>query len=353
MTSTNHKQISYSIPKAELHCHIEGTIQPDLIIKLAKKNKIKDLMNTTEDEIKSSFSFSNLHDFLTVYVTYSKVLIDEDDYSDLMYEYLKKSFEQGMKYSEVFLDLQSNIRISYEADIPIRIQGIYKGKLKAESEFGIKSNLILCFLRDKPVEEANLIFDLSLKFRSMFVGIGLASNEDGHPPDAFEDLFRRGEKEGLKLVCHAGEESVIPVDYIVSAIDRLKVNRIDHGVQSFKSEEVMKKIVEEKVHLTVCPVSNIRLKAFSHLNQLPIRKFLEKGVSFSLNSDDPSYFNCFIGDVYYSTGLAFEFSVEEYRVIAKSSFLYSFLDEKSKSEYLDMVDEYVDGYVNGMSSDEG
>lgn len=349
MTSTLHKQISYSIPKAELHCHIEGTIQPDLIIKLAKKNKIEELMNITEDDIKSSLSFSNLHDFLKVYVAYSKVLIDEDDYSDLMYEYLKKSSSQGMKYSEVFLDLQSNIKNSYEVDIPIRIKGIYKGKLKAEKEFGVKSSIILCFLRDKSVEEANLIFEISLKFRSMFVGIGLASNEYGHPPDAFEDLFRRGEEEGLKLVCHAGEDSIIPIDYIVSAIDRLKVNRIDHGIQSYKSEEVMRKIVNEKVHLTVCPVSNIRLKAFSQLNQLPIRTFLEKGVSFSLNSDDPSYFNCFIGDVYYSTGLVFDFSIDEYKLIARNSFLSSFLDEKSKSEYLDMVDEYVNGFG---SSDE-
>ncbi len=336
-TCHDHKYIAYNLPKADLHCHIEGAIQPELLLKLAKKHNNQTLLSYSIDEIREMYHFNNLEEFLKLYITLVKVVIDEDDYCDLMFSYLQTSHQQGLKYAEVFLDVQS---IIYNGNkLSDGINGLYKGKIKAKEELGIESNIIICFLRDKPLQDALSVFDQILLFREKFVAIGLASNELGYPPENFIELFNLAHSYGINTVAHAGEESSIPCEYIYTCINKLKVKRIDHGIQSVKDKELLLELKEKQIPLTLCPISNIKLKVFEKLEDFPLKIFLENKLNVSLHSDDPGFFEHFIGDVYYETGKAFNLSIADYQLLAENSFRASFLPDNEKER---LVAEVID-----------
>lgn len=337
LSTVDHQKIAYEIPKAELHCHIEGSIQPELIIKLAKKHNLVHLQKSIE-EYEELFKFTNLKQFLELYNICVEVLQDEEDFKELMYMYLEKTKNQGMKYAEVFFDLQKlyNGGLDYVS----ALKGLNRGIQKAKEDFQISANIIVCFTRDMPEEKAIEAFNSIIKYKEYFVGIGLASNEYGYPPENFKNLFDLARDHGLRLVCHAGEEDKIPTEYIYSAIEVLKVERIDHGIQIYKDEKLIDFCAKSKITLTTCPISNYKLQVFNELSDAPIRKFLDKGLAVTINSDDPGFFNCFIGETYEKTGIAFNFTLEDYKTVAINSFKGSFLSDEEKQYYISLVNKY-------------
>lgn len=337
INSVDHHKVAYEIPKAELHCHIEGSIQPELIIKLAKKHNIPHLQKSIE-EYEELFKFKNLKQFLELYNICVEVLIDEDDFMELMYMYLEKTKNQGLKYAEVFFDLQKLYNNGH--DFVSALRGLNRGIQKAKEDFQVSGNIIVCFLRDLPEEKAIEAFNSIIKHKEYFIGIGLASNEYGHPPEKFKNLFDLAREHGLRLVCHAGEEDKIPIDYIYSAIEVLKVERIDHGIQIYKDQKLLDLLAKTKITLTTCPISNYKLQVFSELSDAPIRTFLDKGLAVTINSDDPGFFNCFIGETYEKTGKAFNFTLEDYKSVAINSFQGSFLSDEEKQYYISLVNDY-------------
>lgn len=333
----NLKHICYGIPKAEMHCHIEGTLEPELVIKLAHKHKITQY--GTLEELRSKYQFTCLRDFLELYYSCCNILIDEEDFEELTYDYLKKASSQGLKYAEIFFDPQSHLNrgVSFETVI----NGLHKGLNKAKSEFNVNAQFILCFLRDLSEDEALTVLNTALPHKNKYLAIGLDSNEFENPPEKFKNVYALAKENGLRLVAHAGEECSIPTEYIYQALDILKVERIDHGVQAIKCEKLVERLVNEKIPLTVCPLSNIKLKVFDDLAKSPIKQYLDKGVLASINSDDPAYFGGYIGDNYYETSIAFKLELSDIVKFAKISFISTFLDEKEKENYLNEVDKFV------------
>ena len=335
----DHKEVSYNIPKAELHCHIEGTIQPELIVKLAKKHNIEGLKEKSVEDLQEMYKFNNLKQFLELYNFCVQGVIDEDDYDDLMFMYLEKSANQGMKYCEVFLDIQS---IIYKGNsIMNGINGLHKGLLRAQKQYDIHANIIICFLRDSPYKDVCDAFDLVVKHKDKFIAIGLASNEYGYPPEIFKDIYELARKHDIRTVAHAGEECHIPCEYIYSCLDILKVDRIDHGAQIMKDKDLIEKVKIYQTPLTLCPVSNYKLKVFNELKDCPVRLFLDHGLNICLNSDDPGFFENFIGDTYYETGVCFNFTLEDYKIVSFNSFNSSFISDESKGKYLKEVEDYL------------
>lgn len=333
----NLKHICYGIPKAEMHCHIEGTLEPELVVKLALKHN-----NTqfgTLDELRTKYQFTCLRDFLELYYSCCSILINEEDFEELTYEYLKKASSQGLKYAEIFFDPQSHLKrgVSFETVI----NGLHKGLNKARGEFGVNAQFILCFLRDLSEEEALSVLSIALPYKDKFLAIGLDSNEIENPPEKFKNVYKLAKENGLRLVAHAGEECSIPIDYIYQALDILKVERIDHGVQAIKCDKLIERLVNERIPLTVCPLSNIKLKVFDDLAKSPIKQYLDKGVLASINSDDPAYFGGYIGDNYYETSIAFKLELSDIVKFAKISFISTFLEEKEKEVYLSEIDKFV------------
>lgn len=330
------KHICYGIPKAELHIHIEGTFEPELVIQLAKKNgnnKFGDV-----EELRSKYKFTCLADFLDLYYNCCDVLKDEEDFEALMLAYLQKAASQGLKYAEIFFDPQTHTKrgIEFKTVISGLHRGIEKGK-----ELGVEAKLILCFLRDLSEEEALKTFDESLPYLDKFIGIGLDSNEFGNPPEKFINVYKLAKEKGLRLVAHAGEECSIPVDYMYSALDNCKVERIDHGVQVVKCDKLVQRIVDEQIPLTVCPLSNIKLQVFKEMKDSSLKFLMEKGALVMINSDDPAYFGGYIGDNYYQTALGFNFEAKEITKLAINSFKATFLSNKEKEDYIQKVEDFM------------
>lgn len=335
-----HEKISYNVPKAELHIHIEGTLEPELVIELAKRHKITQFGSV--DELKQRYQFTCLRDFLELYYECCAILIHEEDFEALMYNYLKKASSQGLRYAEIFFDPQTHL----QRKIPFStvINGLIKGLSKGKSEFNVEGKLIMCFLRDLSEESAIEVFNESLKFKDKFIGVGLDSNEIDNPPEKFKNVFTLAKKEGFRLVAHAGEEECIPKEYMENAIDVLKAERIDHGVQIIKNKELMKRVIQNSIPLTVCPLSNVRLKVMSNLSDSPLYKYHKEGVIVCINSDDPAYFGGYIGDNYFHTGVAFNFSEKDYKDFALASFKATFLDDKKKEKYYEEVKMFFENY---------
>lgn len=343
--STYYKKISYEIPKAELHVHIEGTMQPSLVLKLAKKHNVKALQHLSIEELELLYNFNNLKDFIELYVKCAVVLKDESDFEELMFMYLEKSYNQGLKYTEVFLDIQSLIYSNI--DISVGINGLIKGINKFNNDnvnnrsSKVYVKILVCFLRDKPVKDALDAYEKLKLYKKHIIGIGLASNEYNYPPILFKQLFTKAKQDGYKLVAHAGEEKSIPVDYIYSAINDLKIDRMDHGVQIIKDNNLLKIIKDINMPLTLCPVSNYKLKVFDSIKDCPVNYLLKENIPISLNSDDPGMFCNFIGDCYFETGKENNFDINDYKTIAINSFNSAFISEEDKKYYTNLVNEYV------------
>ena len=320
------------VPKAELHLHIEGTLEPEHMFELAKRNNISIPYNNVE-EVKSAYNFKNLDSFLNIYYQGSKVLIHEKDFFDLTWAYILKCKEDNIVHTEIFFDPQTHLDRGISFDIVIN--GISKALDKANLEFGLTSKIIMCFLRHLDEESGFKVLDQALKYKNKIVGVGLDSSELGNPPKKFEKLFQKARDEGFLTVAHAGEEG--PPEYIWDSINLLKVKRIDHGVQSLKDEKLVDLLIKEQIPLTVCPLSNIKLCVFDKIENHNLKKMLNKGLRVMVNSDDPAYFGGYLNKNLTETQLALDLSLEEIKTLIINSFKSSFLKDDKKKEWIDKI----------------
>jgi len=320
------------VPKAELHLHIEGTLEPEHMFELAKRNNVSIPYNNVE-EVKSAYNFKNLDSFLNIYYQGSKVLIHEKDFFDLTWAYILKCKEDNIVHTEIFFDPQTHLDRGISFDIVIN--GISKALDKANIEFGLTSKIIMCFLRHLDEESGFKVLDQALKYKNKIVGVGLDSSELGNPPKKFEKLFQKARDEGFLTVAHAGEEG--PPEYIWDSINLLKVKRIDHGVQSLKDEKLVDLLIKEQIPLTVCPLSNIKLCVFDKIENHNLKKMLNKGLRVMVNSDDPAYFGGYLNKNLTETQLALDLSLEEIKTLIINSFKSSFLKDDKKKEWIDKI----------------
>ena len=319
-------------PKTELHLHIEGSLEPELMFKLSKRNKIEIPFKSIE-EIKSAYNFSNLDSFLKIYYQGSNVLITEEDFFDLTWEYILRCKQDNIVHTEIFFDPQSHTERGIKFNTIIN--GIDKALKKANSEFGITSKIIMCFLRHLEEESCFDILKQALNHKDKIVGVGLDSSEKGNPPQKFKNLFEAAIKEGFVTVAHAGEEG--PPEYIWDSLNLLKVKRIDHGVQCLKDKKLVETLIKKNIPLTVCPLSNIKLCVFDKLENHNLKKMLDKGLRVMVNSDDPAYFGGYLNTNLIETTKALNLSLEDVKILIQNSFKSSFLDESTKNSWLSKI----------------
>jgi len=324
------------LPKAELHLHLEGTLEPELALRLARKHGLK-LPHSTVEELRSSYQFTDLQSFLDIYLASCKVLRDEDDFHALTAAYLRKAHDQGVVHVEVFFDPQTHTERGV-AFVTV-LNGIHRALLQAEREYGITHRLIMCFLRHLSADEAMRTLDQALPHKAAIAGIGLDSTETGHPPDKFTAVFERARREGFLAVAHAGEEG--PADNVRDAIDLLKVQRIDHGVRSEEDDALLDRLARERVPLTMCPLSNVKLKVFARMSDHNIRRLLQRGLCVTINSDDPAYFGGYLNENYLAVHRELGMPATELAQLARNSFEASFLSPAQKQHWFKAIDEYM------------
>ena len=327
------KKFIHELPKAELHLHIEGTLEPELMFKLAERNQIK-LPFESIAAAKQAYNFQNLQSFLDLYYHCTQVLQQEQDFYDLTWAYLQKAASQNVRHTEIFFDPQSHT----ERGIPFKVvhDGIYRALKNAESELGLSFKLILCFLRHLSSEQAMATLEEALPYKETIAAVGLDSSEQGNPPAKFQAVFDRARAENWLTVAHAGEEG--PPEYIWSAIKLLHVSRIDHGVRCLEDRDLVEYLIEKQIPLTVCPLSNVKLKVFDSMEQHNLKKLLNLGVCVTLNSDDPAYFGGYIDENYQTATDALNLSQSEILQLAKNSFQASFLAPEAKNTLISELD---------------
>ena len=316
-------------PKAELHLHIEGTLEPDHLFELAKKNNIQ-VPFVNVNEVKSAYNFSNLESFLKIFYQGSKVLIKEQDFFDLTWAYALKCKENNVVHTEIFFDPQTHVNRGINFDTVIN--GIYKALQKANKEFDLTSKIIMCFLRHLDEASGFKMLDQALLHKDKIVGVGIDSSELDNPPRKFEKLFKKAIEKDFLTVAHAGEEG--PPEYIWEALNLLKVKRIDHGVQCLKDEKLVQKLRDSQIPLTVCPLSNIKLRVFNNLEEHNLKKMLDKGLMVMVNSDDPAYFGGYINKNLIECQIALNLSEKDVKALIINSFKSSFLKEEKKREWI-------------------
>lgn len=320
------------LPKAELHLHIEGSLEPELMFKLAKRNNIE-LKYKSVEEIRNAYQFHNLQSFLDIYYEGAGVLQKEEDFYDLTWAYLERCKEDNVRHTEIFFDPQTHT----DRGIPfeVSLNGIHAALKDGETKLGISSHIIMCFLRHLSEEEALKTLEQAKPYLDKIIGVGLDSSEVGHPPAKFQKVFEEARALGLKAVAHAGEEG--PPEYIWEALDLLKVERIDHGVRSLEDDKLVARLKAEKIPLTVCPYSNIKLCVFKKLEDHNLRKLLDAGLVATINADDPAYFGGYVGENYIGTQKALDLSRDELKTLAINSFQASFLDQNTKDKYIEEI----------------
>ena len=320
------------VPKAELHLHIEGSFEPELMFEIAQRNKIEIPYATIED-VKKAYQFSNLQDFLDIYYAGANVLIHEQDFYDLTMAYFKQCAKENVLHTEIMFDPQTHTKRGVEFSTVIN--GIQRAREEAEKEFGISSLLIMSYLRHLSEEDAFETLQQSLPYKHLIKAVGLDSSEKGNPPSKFQKVFEASIKEGYVPVAHAGEEG--PAEYIYEALDLLKIARIDHGNNCLTDPKLVERLVQEKVGLTVCPLSNTALRNVDHIDNHPLKKMLDLGLKVTVNSDDPAYFGGYLTQNYISCIEALDLSLEEVKQLVRNSFEYSFLSEPDKEKFLKMI----------------
>ncbi len=321
------------LPKAELHLHIEGAFEPELMFEIAGRNHIHLKYNSVE-ELKSAYDFNNLQEFLDIYYAGANVLIEEQDFYDLTWAYLKKIHSQNVLHTEVFFDPQTHT----SRGIPFSkvISGIHRALEDGHKQLGISSRLILSFLRHLSEESAFGTLKEALPYKSWISAVGLDSSEKGHPPSQFERVFAKARAEGFFAVAHAGEEG--PPEYVWEALNMLGVSRIDHGNRSLEDSLLIDELVKRKMPLTVCPLSNLKLKVVRDMGEHPLAKMLEKGMIATINSDDPAYFGGYVNENYLAVTEALNLSKDQLVQLAKNSFVASFLNDANKKSMIEKVD---------------
>lgn len=325
-----------NIPKAELHLHIEGSLEPELMFFLAQKNNIQ-LPYKNIQEVKDAYNFANLQSFLDLYYNGAKVLITQEDFYNLTFEYLKKCHKQNILHTEIFFDPQTHTHRGVKFSTVIN--GIKQALNDAKNEFKISSKLIMCFLRHLSQEDAFKTLEEALEFKEDIEAIGLDSSEIGNPPSKFKEVFKKAKELGFKLVAHAGEEA--SYKYINEALDLLEVNRIDHGVQAIQDEQLMQRLKQTQIALTVCPLSNTKLKVFKTMQEHNIKKMLEFGLNVTVNSDDPAYFGGYLNENFIAIYKALDLSKEQIIQLAKNSFNSSFISKEQKENYIKQIEEFA------------
>lgn len=326
------------LPKAELHLHIEGSLEPELMFELAKRNGI-DLPFKTVDEVRAAYAFSNLQDFLDIYYQGAGVLIAARDFHDLAMAYFRRVAADGCKHVELFFDPQTHT--DRGVAFATVMDGLLAGMAEAERDLGVTSSLILCFLRHLDEDAAFATLAQAEPYLDRIAGVGLDSSEVGHPPSKFARVFAAAKAKGLKVVAHAGEEG--PPDYVWEALDVLHVDRIDHGNRALEDAALVKRLVETGMTLTVCPLSNLKLCVVDDLKAHPLKRMLDLGLKATLNSDDPAYFGGYLGQNWTETAAALSLSRDELVTLAKNSFTGSFLSQDEVAARLAEIDAYVAG----------
>jgi len=323
------------IPKAELHLHIEWSFEPELMFKIAQRNNIQ-IKYTSVEEVSNAYNFNNLQEFLDIYYAWASVLITQQDFYDLTRAYLEKIHIQNVIHTEIFFDPQTHTDrwISFDTVI----QGIHKALEDAKQKLWISSKLIMCFLRHLDEDAAIKTLDMWLKYKDWISAVGLDSSEVGNPPSKFEKVFELARKEWLLTVAHAWEEW--PAEYIWEALNLLKVSRIDHGNHCLDDDKLVEELIHDNMPLTMCPLSNLKLKVIKDMTKHPIKKMMEKWLLVTINSDDPAYFGWYIEENYLAIAQGLNLSKEDISQLAKNSFIASFLDEETKKEMIEKVEKY-------------
>jgi len=324
------------LPKAELHVHIEGTLEPELAFRLAAKHGIR-LPYATVDDLRRAYQFSDLQSFLDIYYAGAGVLRDEDDFHLLTQAYLGMAHSQGVVHVEIFFDPQTHTArgVSFET----ALNGIRRALLEAERERGTTFRLIPCILRHLSASDAMRMLEDALPHRDAIAAIGLDSSESGHPPAKFREVFARARQAGLPAVAHAGEEG--PPAYIREALDILEARRIDHGVRCEEDEELMERLARERVPLTMCPLSNVKLRVFDRLEAHNIGRLLERGLCVTVNSDDPAYFGGYLLENYLAVQEALGLTRDQLTLLARNSIEASFLEPDAKRRWQAAIDAYA------------
>lgn len=316
------------MPKAELHIHIEGSLEPELIFALAQRNGVS-LPYADVDSLRRAYAFTNLQSFLDIYYAGASVLLQEQDFYDMAWAYLQRAAADHVVHAELFFDPQTHTA----RGVPMAtvINGLHRACTDAATQLGVDASLILCFLRHLSEDDALATLEQALPWREHFIGVGLDSSELGHPPEKFARVFARCRELGLRLVAHAGEEG--PPAYIWSALDVLKVERIDHGVQALKDPALMQRLAQDRIPLTVCPFSNVKLCVFPDLASSNLRQLLDAGLVATVNSDDPAYFGGYLNDNFVQTFAATGLDAHHAYTLARNSFEASFVTEAQRHQW--------------------
>ncbi len=330
------KSFIAGLPKAELHLHIEGTFEPELMFELAERNGIT-LPYESIEALHKAYDFSELQDFLDIYYQGMNVLRTEQDFYDLTWAYLEKVSKETVRHVEIFFDPQGHVDrgISFET----ALNGIHSALVEGQKQFDISFGIIMCFLRHLDEDSAFDTLESALAHKDKIIGVGLDSSEMGHPPSKFERVFAKARDEGFHIVAHAGEEG--PPEYIYEALDLLKVERVDHGNTCLKDSALVQRLVDEQIPLTVCPLSNTKLCVVDDMKNHPLPKMLELGLKAMINSDDPAYFGGYLNENYEAVSGILNNDKETLALLARNSFSSAFLPEADKQRLIDEIDEYM------------
>lgn len=326
------KQYIRLIPKTELHLHIEGSLEPELMFAMAKKNGV-DIKYNSIEELKAAYDFNNLQEFLDLYYAGADVLLKEEDFYDLTMAYLNRVHKDNVVHTEIFFDPQTHTARGVEFDTVVN--GIVSALDDGEKQLGISSHLIMCFLRHLDEKSAMETLDLALNHKDKIIAVGLDSSELGNPPTKFKNVFARAQKKGFLTVAHAGEEG--PAAYVWEAIDTLEVMRIDHGVSSIDDEKLLDELAKRQIPLTMCPLSNLKLKVVTDLKNYPLKKKMDKNLMVTINSDDPSYFGGYINQNYLAVADALNLTRGDILTLAKNSIQSSFLSNDEKQKQIENI----------------
>ena len=333
MTKADLIAYAAALPKAELHLHIEGSLEPEMLFKLAQRNNVAIPFKSVA-EIRAAYEFSNLQDFLDIYYQGMSVLLTEEDFFDLTMAYLNRARADNVRHVEIFFDPQGHTERGVPFDTAI--SGILTALAMAKAQFGMTAKLIMCFLRHLPEEDAFTTLTQAENWLDRIEGVGLDSSEVGHPPSKFARVFKAAKERGLKLVAHAGEEG--PPDYVYEALDLLHIDRLDHGNRSLEDAALVARLAKEQMTLTVCPLSNLKLCVVDGMRAHPIKKMLDLGLRATVNSDDPSYFGGYMNDNFRAIIESLVLTRNDIKTLARNSFLGSFLSEGEKRAQLAAID---------------
>lgn len=330
------KKFLEGLPKAELHVHIEGTFEPALMFEIARRNGIT-LTYDSVTELADAYNFTQLQDFLNIYYQGMQVLQTEQDFFDLTWAYLTKVHSQNVRHVELFFDPQGHTQRGVEFGVVIN--GIQRALVDAKTRFGITSGVIMCFLRHLDEMAAFETLSQAQDYRQLIDGVGLDSSEQGNPPNKFSRVFAQAREQGYRIVAHAGEEG--PPEYIKQALDDLQVERIDHGNTVMQDPQLINRIVDEKIALTICPLSNLKLCVVTNLSHHPLKTMLDLGLKVTVNSDDPAYFGGYMNENFIAVEAALSLGRSKWVNIVRNSFNAAFVDRQRKNELMDELDQYL------------